>query len=198
MGVCGVNSIRAGVAMCGSYCTYSKAIKTIERLCGAYDVLPIMSENASATDTRFGRSDDFLASLRAMTGKDVITTIHGAEPVGPKKLLDVLIIIPCTGNTIAKLANGITDTSVTMAAKAHLRNSGPVVIAVSTNDALSANAKNIGELLSRKNIYFVPFYQDDPVKKPNSLVADFSLVEKTVENALMGIQIQPLLLQNVK
>jgi dipicolinate synthase subunit B len=170
-------------------------MKTVERLAEIYDVTPIMSENASSTDTRFGKADEFKSGLEAMTGKSVIDTIAKAEPIGPRELLDILIIMPCTGNTLAKLAAGITDTAVTMAAKAHLRSGRPVVIAVSTNDGLSGNAKNIGELLSRKNIFFVPFSQDDPVKKENSLVADFDLTERTVEAAMCGKQLQPLLLR---
>ena len=166
-----------------------------ERLSKVYDVMPIMSENASSTDSRFGKAEDFKTSLGTMTGRKVVDTIAKAEPIGPKELLDVLIIVPCTGNTIAKLAAGITDSAVTMAAKAHLRNGRPVVIAVSTNDALAGNAKNLGELLARKNYFFVPFYQDDPIKKPTSLVADFDMIESTVEAAMAGKQLQPLVLQ---
>jgi len=166
---------------------------TVERLASVYDVTPIMSENAFATDSRFGRAEDFRARIERAAGRPVIHTVAGAEPIGPKKLLDVLIIVPCTGNTIAKLAAGVTDSCVTMAAKAHLRNERPVVVAVSTNDALSANARNIGELLARKHYYFVPFYQDDPLTKPNSLVADFSLIEETVAAAMEQKQLQPLL-----
>ena len=189
-----MKDLRVGVAMCGSYCTFSKAMDAIARLCEQYDVTPIMSENTAVTDSRFGRAKDFRAKLKELTGKEIIDTIAGAEPIGPKGLLDVLLILPCTGNTIGKLASGITDTSVTMAAKGHLRNGRPLVIAVSSNDALGANAGNIGELLVRKNIYFVPFRQDDPVKKPCSLVADFDLAECTILEALEGRQIQPLLL----
>lgn len=185
--------LRAGVALCGSYCTYEKVMKTVERLADEYDVTPIMSENSAKTDSRFGRAEDFRAALERFTGKKVIDSIAAAEPIGPKGLLDVLIVMPCTGNTIAKLANGITDSAVTMAVKAHLRNARPVVLAVSSNDALSANARNIGELLARKNIFFVPFYQDDPQKKPYSLVADFELVRETVTEAMKGKQLQPVL-----
>lgn len=185
--------LRAGVALCGSYCTFKKAVETFERLCTEYDVTPIMSESSAATDSRFGRAEDFRARLTAASGKEIVDTIVKAEPIGPKRLLDVLIIAPCTGNTIAKLANGVTDSAVTMAAKAHLRNGRPVVIAVSTNDALSANAENIGKLLARKNIYFVPFYQDDPLGKPCSLAADLTQVEATVAAAMEGRQLQPVL-----
>ena len=188
-----MNKLRAGVAMCGSYCTFESAMAAIERLCGVYDVTPIMSERSAVTDTRFGAAEDFRRRLAETSGKEIIDTIVKAEPIGPKKLLDVLIIVPCTGNTIAKIANGITDSAVTMAAKAHLRNERPVVLAVSTNDALSANAENIGKLMARKNIYFVPFYQDDPTGKPNSLAADMSLIEETVAAALEGKQLQPVL-----
>lgn len=185
--------LRAGVALCGSYCTFKKAVDAFERLCTEYDVTPIMSESAAVTDSRFGKAQEFRARLEKASGREIVDTIVKAEPIGPKKLLDVLIIVPCTGNTIAKMANGITDSAVTMAAKAHLRNGRPVVIAVSTNDALSANAENIGKLLARKNIYFVPFYQDDPQGKPCSLAADLALIEPTVEAAIQGRQLQPVL-----
>ncbi len=184
--------LRAGVALCGSYCTFKKAVDAFERLCTEYDVTPIMSESAAVTDSRFGKAQEFRARLEKASGREIVDTIVKAEPIGPKKLLDVLIIVPCTGNTIAKMANGITDSAVTMAAKAHLRNGRPVVIAVSTNDALSANAENIGKLLARKNIYFVPFYQDDPQGKPCSLAADLALIEPTVEAAIQGRQLQPV------
>lgn len=185
--------LRAGVALCGSYCTFKKAVAAFERLCTEYDVTPIMSESSAATDTRFGMAEDFRARLEAASGREIVDSIVKAEPIGPKKLLDVLIIVPCTGNTIAKMANGVTDSAVTMAAKAHLRNGRPVVIAVSTNDALGANAENIGKLLARKNIYFVPFYQDDPEGKPCSLAADLDKIEATVEAAMEGRQLQPVL-----
>lgn len=182
-----------GFAMCGSYCTFSKAIDTLTELVGAgYDVIPIMSENACSIDTRFGRASDHKARIEAITGKKAICTINDAEPIGPKEMCDVILIAPCTGNTLAKLTAGITDTSVTMAAKSHLRVLRPVVIALSTNDALGANAKNIGHMINRKHIYFVPMKQDAPEKKPNSLVADFSQVRQTVELALQGVQIEPV------
>ncbi len=184
--------LRAGVALCGSYCTFKSALDTFERLCGVYDVTPIMSEHSAATDSRFGKAEDFRKRLTEASGKEIVDSIVKAEPIGPKRLLDVLIIAPCTGNTIAKLANGVTDTAVTMAAKAHLRNGRPVVLAIATNDALGANAENIGKLLVRKNIYFVPFYQDDPVGKPNSLAADLTLIEDTVSAAMEGRQVQPV------
>lgn len=186
---------RVGFAFCGSFCTYAKAIEALERAAAAYGtVVPIVSETSAATDTRFGNAHDFMREMQRICDRRVITTVKEAEPIGPQKLLDVLVICPCTGNTLAKLAAGIADTSVTMAAKAHLRNGRPVVVAVSTNDGLAAAAKNIGALLDRKNVYFVPFRQDDPAGKPTSLVADFTLVNATVDAALEGRQLQPLLL----
>ena len=188
-----MEKLRAGVALTGSYCTFKKALEAFERLCTVYDVTPILSESSAVTDTRFGEAAAFRQRIEAASGHEIIDTIVKAEPIGPKRLLDVVIVAPCTGNTIAKLANGVTDSSVTMAVKAHLRNGRPVVLAVSTNDALAANAENIGKLLARKNIYFVPFYQDDPQGKPTSLAADLSLIEATVAAALEGRQLQPLL-----
>jgi len=184
-----------GFAICGSFCTHAKVLGELERLCGEYDtVLPIVSEISRKTDTRFGTAQELLETVEKLTGHKAITSIREAEPIGPKKLLDVLVIAPCTGNTIGKLANGITDTAVTMAAKAHLRNERPVVLAVASNDGLSGAAKNLGELLVRRNLYFVPFGQDDPVGKPCSLMADFSRIGDTVQAALEGRQIQPVLL----
>ncbi len=187
--------LRVGFAFCGSFCTYTKAMAALEEAAGRYDwVQPIVSEASAATDTRFGNACDFIREMERLCGRPVIDSIKGAEPIGPKKLLDVLVIAPCTGNTLAKLAAGVTDSSVTMAAKAHLRNGRPVVIAVSTNDALAGSAKNIGVLLDKKNVYFVPFRQDDPTGKPTSLVADFSLIPATVDAAVRGEQLQPVLL----
>ena len=184
---------RVGLALTGSYCTFDKAMAAAARLATRYELWPIMSENAWETDTRFGRASDFRAMLKRFSGRDVIHTITAAEPIGPQGLLDVLVIAPCTGNTLAKLAHGVTDSAVTMAAKAHLRNSRPLVIAFSTNDGLSGSAENIARLLNRKHVFFVPFRQDDPAKKPNSLQADFTLIAQTVEAALRGEQLQPLL-----
>ena len=190
-----MDKIRVGFAMCGSFCTFNLVIPQFEELAKlGYDMYPIMSEISANTDTRFGRAQDFKNRLENSSGKDIITTVSQAEPIGPKKLLDILVVAPCTGNTLSKLANSITDTSVTMAVKAHLRNSRPVVIAVSTNDALSGSAKNIGTLMNIKNIYFVPMRQDDCEKKPTSLVADFELILPTIEKALKNEQIQPLYL----
>ena len=192
-----MESIRVGFAFCGSFCTYRQAMEALERVHARYgDVTPIVSEASAATDSRFGPAHEYMREMERICGKRVIDSIPKAEPIGPKHLLDVLVICPCTGNTLAKLANGITDTTVTMAAKAHLRNGGPVVLCPATNDGLAASAKNIGLLLDKKNVYFVPFGQDDPVEKPTSLVADFSKVCDTIDAALRGEQLQPLLLRN--
>lgn len=183
-----------GFAFCGSYCTFEKAIGSLQKISELYEnVTPVMSENAYRTDTRYGTAQSYIDRIEALCHKKVISTVSAAEPFGPKALLDIIIIAPCTGNTLAKLAAGITDSSVTMAAKAHLRNNRPVLLAVSTNDGLSGNASNIGKLLNRKNFFFVPFYQDDPITKPCSLVADFDLLPAAAEAALKGVQLQPLL-----
>lgn len=186
--------MRLGFAMCGSYCSYGAVFPALEALHARWpDITPLLSEHAAVTDSRFGKSADFIARLEAICGRKVLSTIQEAEPIGPKKLLDALVIAPCTGNTLAKLALGVTDTAVTMAAKAHLRNGRPLVLAIATNDGLLASAPNIGTLLGRKQVYFVPFGQDDPEKKPCSLVADFSLLEDTVAAAMEGRQLQPIL-----
>lgn len=189
-----MKDLRVGYALCGSFCTFSEAVPIIERLkeSGA-DVIPIMSGTAYSTDTRFGRACEFTDKIEKITGNNIIHTIAGAEPIGPKKLLDILVIAPCTGNTLAKLAYGITDTAVTMAAKAHLRNNRPLVIAPATNDGLAASAKNIGALMNTKNIFFVPYQQDDSAGKPCSLIAHFELIPETVRCALEGRQLQPVL-----
>ena len=187
---------RVGFAVCGSFCTHERVLKALEALTGIYEtVIPIVSEISAFTDTRFGTSEDLLERLEDLTGNDVLLDIPSVEPIGPKSLLDVLVIAPATGNTIAKLAAGIADTSITMAAKSHLRNGRPVVLAVSSNDGLAAGAKNIGELLVRRNYYFVPFGQDNAVQKPSSLVADFGKLPETVDAALRGEQLQPILLR---
>lgn len=190
------NPVRVGFAVTGSFCTFSKVIPQIVSLVDAgFDVTPIMSENAYSYDTRFGAAADFRAKISdAAGGKEIIHSIQSAEPIGPKGLLDILIIAPCTGNTLGKLAYGINDTCVTMAAKAHLRNGRPLLIAVSTNDALSASARSIGTLLNTRNVYFVPMRQDDIVKKPASLVADFSMILPAAKAALNGKQTEPVLL----
>ena len=181
-----------GFALCGSFCTVSNALKQLEALCEKYEVQGIVSEAVATTDTRFGRAVDTLSKIERLTGRPVIRSIVEAEPLGPKRPLDALIIAPCTGNTLAKMANGITDGTVTMAAKAHLRANRPLLIALATNDALSGNLQNIGRLLSKKSVYFLPMCQDDPTGKPHSLVADFSRIEETLELALKGKQIQKI------
>lgn len=183
-----------GFAMCGSFCTFQKALGVLELLTqtGA-NIIPIMSEMSYNTDTRFGTAKDFQTQIKNLTGNDIIHTVKDAEPIGPKGFLDLLVVLPCTGNSLAKIAGGIADTSVTMAVKAHLRNQRPVVIAVSTNDGLGTAAKNIGALLNSKNMYFLPFKQDDCINKPCSLVADFDMLQDTILAAFEGKQLQPLL-----
>ena len=187
-------ALRVGFAFTGSFCTLARAMGALEQTAARWQVQPIVSETVAATDTRFGNAHDFVREMQRICDRRPIESIKEAEPVGPKKLLDVLVIAPCTGNTLAKLAAGIADTSVTMAAKAHLRNGRPVVVAVSTNDGLAAAARNIGALLARKGVYFVPFQQDDPEHKPASLVAVMERIPETVEAALEGRQLQPVLL----
>ena len=185
-----------GFALCGSFCTHAKAVEALERVKARFArVVPIVSETVAATDTRFGAAHDLMREVERICDHRVIATVKGAEPIGPQKLLDLLIICPCTGNTLGKLAAGVTDTAVTMAAKAHLRNQRPLLLAPSTNDGLAASAASIGALLPWKYIYFVPFGQDDPEGKPASLVADFSLVADAAQAALEGRQLQPLLLR---
>ncbi len=185
---------RIGFALTGSFCTLKKVIKELENLKNeGADLFPIMSETVWSTSTRFGTNEDFIKKVQDICQKNIIHDICGAEPIGPKGFLDALVIAPCTGNTISKIANGITDSSVTMASKANLRNNRPLVIAVSSNDALGANAKNIGALLNTQNIYFVPFTQDEPHSKPDSLVADMAKISKTLSLALDGQQLQPIL-----
>lgn len=184
-----------GFCVTGSFCTFEPVFQQMEALRGTYEILPIFSFNAAALDTRFGKAADHLKRVEEICGRKVLCTLADVEPIGPKKMTDILVVAPCTGNTLAKLANSITDTPVTLAVKSHLRGKKPVVIAVSTNDALSGSAVNIGALLNRRYYYFVPFRQDDPVKKPTSLVADFSLIPQTLRAALDGVQLQPLLAQ---
>lgn len=190
-----LNNKNIGVALTGSFCTFDKAFTEIERLVeNNANVYPIFSNSSQTINSRFGNASDFLKRMKDLTGHDPITTIEGAEPIGPKAYLDVLVILPCTGNTIAKLANGITDTPVLMAAKAHLRNGKPVVISLASNDALGMNLKNIGVLMNSKNLFFVPFGQDSPTGKPNSMIAHTNLLILTIENALDGKQIQPVII----
>lgn len=189
--------MRIGYAFCGSFCTHGRcieAMKTVKEHFAASKIVPILSENAANTDTKFGRAADFRNKIINAADNSLVLTIPEAETLGPTNPLDLLIISPCTGNTLAKLANGITDTTVTMAAKAHLRCDRPCLIALATNDAMSANLKNIAALLSRKNIYFVPMLQDMPTEKPHSLVADFSKAEIAAEYALGMRQMRPLFL----
>ena len=191
-----IEELRVGFAFCGSFCTMSKALAALEQTAARFGpVIPIVSETVAATDTRFGKAHDFMREMERLCDRRVIDSVAGAEPIGPKGLLDVLVICPCTGNTLAKLAHGVTDSSVTMAAKAHLRNGGPLVLALATNDGLAGSAPNLGTMLGRKNVYFVPFGQDDWAGKPTSLVADFSLVPAAVEAACRGEQLQPVLLR---
>lgn len=183
-----------GFALCGSFCTYAQVFPVMEELSKHHHIIPIFSFASASMDSRFGTATEHLEQARRICGRSPLRTIEGVEPIGPRKLLDALIIAPCTGNTLAKLAHSIADTPVTMAAKSHLRNGRPVIVAVSTNDALAGAAENIGKLLGRKHYYFVPFGQDDPEKKPTSMVADFAKIPQALEAALEGKQIQPILL----
>ena len=184
-----------GFCMTGSFCTHGEALEVLERLAGNYEIVPVMSETAYGTDTRFGLAADTTARVEKLCSRRVIHTVKDAEPLGPAVPLDAMIILPCTGNTLSKLAQGITDTAVTMAAKAHLRCSRPLVIALCSNDAMSANFTNVGTLLNRKNVYFLPMREDDPEKKPHSLVADFSFAEAAIEAAMRGEQIRPIFIK---
>ena len=183
-----------GFALCGSFCTFDAIFPVMEELAKVHHVTPIFSFSSSAISSRFGTAAEHLEKARAICGRSPLQTIEGVEPIGPKKLLDALVIAPCTGNTLAKLAHSIADTPVTMVVKSHLRNGRPVIVAISTNDALAGAAENIGKLMARKHYYFVPFRQDDPQKKPTSIVADFSQIPQTLDAAMEGRQIQPLLL----
>lgn len=183
-----------GFAMCGSFCTFSQVFPVMEELTKIYNITPVFSEASDSIDSRFGTAEEHRRLAISLCGKTPIHTIAQAEPIGPKKLFDALVIAPCTGNTLAKLAHSIADTPVTMAVKSHLRNGRPVLVAVSTNDGLAGAAENIGKLLARKHYYFVPFRQDDPQNKPTSLVADFTKIPQALEAALGGRQIQPILL----
>lgn len=190
-----LNGKKVGIALTGSFCTFEKMFTELEKLTAAgADVYPILSNASQSIQSRFGKPDTYVIKIKEITGREPITSIEGAEPIGPKAYLDVLAILPCTGNTAAKLANGITDTPVLMAAKAHMRNNKPLVISISTNDGLGMNLKNIGVLCNSKNIYFVPFGQDNYEKKPNSLVAHTELLIPTLEMALDHKQYQPILM----
>jgi dipicolinate synthase subunit B len=187
-----LSKVNIGFALTGSFCTIDSVLVEMENMIkeGA-EIFPLVSYAVKNTDTRFGLSGELMDKITKITGRKVMDSIVDVEPIGPKSMLDVLLIAPCTGNTLAKISNAITDTPVTMAAKAHLRNQKPVVISISTNDALGINAKNLGQLLNSKNIYFVPFYQDSPNNKPNSLISDTRQIISTIFNALRGIQVQP-------
>ena len=185
---------KIGFILTGSFCTFNKTIEQMENIKKQEaDIVPIMSYNSYELDTKFGKAKEFIDKIKDITGKNIIRTIQDAEPIGPKHLTDIMIIAPCSGNTIAKLANGITDSPALMAAKSHLRNNNPLVIAISTNDGLSGSAENIGKILNRNNYYFVPFRQDNPITKPRSLVFNPNLIVKTLELALDGEQIQPII-----
>lgn len=189
-----MNGLSVGFALCGSFCTFAKAIAALQGLADSGAVLtPILSEAAYSTDTRFGTAAEHRRRIEEICGRPILHTRTDAEPIGPRGLLDLLIVAPCTGNTLAKLANGISDTAVTLAVKAHLRNARPVLLAVSTNDALGASAQNIGRLLTMKHVYFVPMGQDDPLHKPNSIVADFTKIVDAAKAALAETQLQPIL-----
>lgn len=189
-----MDKLKIGFAMCGSFCTFDKAIEQMSALVAAgAEVTPIMSQTAYTTDTRFGKADDINRRIESICQKSIIHTVENAEPIGPQKMFDIIIVEPCTGNTLAKLACGITDTAVTMACKSHIRNARPILLAVSTNDALGSSAKNIGQLLNFKNIYFLPMRQDNCTAKPRSVVADFSLTKEAIEAALRGEQLQPII-----
>lgn len=189
-----LQNVKIGFAFTGSFCTFAKVIPELEKIAAeGADILPIISGTVDSFDTKFGKADEWKSRIELICGKNIAKTIIEAEPIGPKALLDILVVAPCTGNTLGKLANGITDTAVTMACKAHLRNGRPLLIALATNDGLGANAKNLGLLLNTKNIYFVPFGQDDPFKKCNSLMARFELLIPAIQHALKGEQIQPVL-----
>lgn len=182
--------MKIGYAFCGSFCTHARSIEMLRTLAASHEIVPIASETAVSCDTRFGSAADFRRTVEDICKREIICTVADAEPLGPKEKLDALVISPCTGNTLAKIACGITDGAVCMAAKAHLRGDRPLVIALATNDALSANLKNLAILLERKNVYFVPLTQDDPISKPHSLVCEFSLLPETLEAAMHGKQYQ--------
>ena len=183
-----------GFALCGSFCTFDAVFPVMELLARNHTVIPIFSQTAATVDSRFGTAREHLIQAEMICGRAPLQTIAQVEPLGPKKLLDALIIAPCTGNTLSKLAHSVADTPVTMAAKSHLRNGRPVIVAVSTNDALAGAAENIGKLLARKNYFFVPFGQDDPEKKPTSMVAVFQKIPETLTQAMAGKQLQPVIL----
>ncbi len=184
--------MKIGYCICGSFCTHKKALAALERLSVKYETVPVLSERAAHTDTRFGTHTELVEAVTGICGREPVTTVEGAEPLGPFEPLDMLVICPCTGNTLSKIASGVSDTSVTLAAKATLRADRPVLIGLCSNDALGANLSNIGALLNRKNFYFVPMYMDDKEKKPHSLVCDFDMLEECIRAAEKGLQINPV------
>ena len=185
--------LRIGLALTGSFCTFDKALAAAQALAEKYDLTALMSETAYGTDTRFGRAADFAARLEEISGKPVLHTIPEAEPIGPKGMFDVLAVAPCTGSTLAKIALGVTDTAAAMAVKSQLRGGRPVVLAFGSNDGLGASARNLGALLTRRDLYFVPMYQDDPLEKPRSLAADYERLEAAILAAVAGRQLQPII-----
>ena len=187
-----MGKIRIGFGMTGSFCTWSQVISVLKQLTDTYDVTPILSQISCVSENRFGKASDWIKQIEEICEKKIWSTIEEVEPIGPQNLLDAMVVMPCTGNTLGKLANGINDTAVTMAAKSTLRNGNPLILAVSTNDALGASARNIGTLMNAKNVYFVPMHQDDPMKKPTSVVARFDQLEPTLKAALQHRQIQPM------
>lgn len=192
------HTLTLGYALCGSFCTFEKSLQALQNLRAHYaNIIPIFSEASARIDTRFGRAADFIAHAEEICQHSALCTLREVEPIGPKKLLDLLIVSPCTGNTLAKLAHGTADSTVSLACKAHLRNERPIVLAISSNDALAGNAANIGALLARRHFFFVPFGQDNPTQKPTSLIADFSQLTETVTLALQQAQLQPLLCSHI-
>lgn len=187
--------MKIGYCFTGSFCTFERSFRTLSVLVGdGHDVVPIMSENAYYTDTRFQRAEEFSARVEALCGRKIIHTVVDAEPLGPRSPLDALVVAPCTGNTLAKVANGITDTAATMAIKAHLRADRPLIVALATNDALSRNLANIATMLSHKAVFFVPMLQDSPRGKPHSLVAELEMIPTAIEHAVLGEQLRPIFL----
>ncbi|MBR2614357.1 MAG: dipicolinate synthase subunit B [Clostridia bacterium] len=187
---------KIGVGITGSFCTHDKILNEIEKLISkGYEVLPIITDAVKNTDTRFGTAKDFINKLEKITANKVVDNIVKAEPIGPKNLIDILLIAPCTGNTLSKLANAITDNAVLMTAKAHVRNNKPLVVGISSNDNLGLNFNNLAKLLNSKNVYFVPFGQDDPTNKPKSLICNWNLIEETLLSAMNKVQLQPLFLK---
>ncbi|MDR1466953.1 MAG: dipicolinate synthase subunit B [Oscillospiraceae bacterium] len=187
-----MSKIRVAFAVCGSFCNISCVVKQMRILSNNYEILPIVSKNASSIDTRFGKANDIIDEIEKISGKKILTKLTEVEPIGPKKMADIMLIAPCTGNTLSKICNGISNTAVTLGVKSHLRIGRPLLIALATNDGLGASAQNIGKMLNTKNVYFVPMHQDDPINKPNSLVSYFNLIERSIEFSLCCKQIQPI------